>query len=359
MTVVRTSGAIVVIIISAEGRWPCRVQFARRCWSGSPTTGRATRPGVRRQEQDARALADRLGWTVREVVSENDTSAYKRRVVTLPDGSRGQRVVRPGLRRLLGMLQLGESDGLIVYDLDRLARDPRDLEDLIDLVERTGTPVESVTGSLRLSSDADVTMARVMVAVANKASRDMSRRLRRKVREMAEQGLPTGGGRPFGYEPDLVTIRKDEAQTLRWAARRIVAGATLIETVRLLERRGLDPAKARRWRKGALLRMLTNPRYAGLRVHRGEVVGPAVWPPILDRETWERVCAVVDAIHDRQRHMVHWLACTLVCERCGCHLYSNNRAYFCDRNRGGGCGALGIRMNLAEGVVERRRRKPR
>jgi site-specific DNA recombinase len=35
--------------------------------------------------------------------------------------------------------------------------------------------------------------------------------------------------------------------------------------------------------------MLTSPRIAGLRVHQGEVVGPATWPPILDRGTWEAV----------------------------------------------------------------------
>ncbi|MBA3311299.1 MAG: recombinase family protein, partial [Nocardioidaceae bacterium] len=90
--------------------------------------------GVGRQEKDARALADRLGWQVGEVIIENDVSAYKRRTVTLPDGSAALRVVRPGFRRLLELLALGQVDGLIAYDLDRVARDPRDLEDLIDVV---------------------------------------------------------------------------------------------------------------------------------------------------------------------------------------------------------------------------------
>ncbi|MDQ3480180.1 MAG: recombinase family protein, partial [Actinomycetota bacterium] len=33
--------------------------------------------GVGRQEKDARALAERLGWQVGEVIIENDVSAYK------------------------------------------------------------------------------------------------------------------------------------------------------------------------------------------------------------------------------------------------------------------------------------------
>ena len=37
--------------------------------------------------------------------------------------------------------------------------------------------------------------------------------------------------------------------------------------------------------------MLTNPTIAGLRVHRGEVVGRGNWEPILDEPTWRQVCA--------------------------------------------------------------------
>src|SRR5690348_2947507 len=84
--------------------------------------------GVGRQEKDARALAKRLGWRVGEVFVENDTSAFKRRTVTLPDGSTALRVHRPEFRRLLELMHLGQVDGLIAYDLDRVARDPRDLE---------------------------------------------------------------------------------------------------------------------------------------------------------------------------------------------------------------------------------------
>src|SRR3954463_5738500 len=91
--------------------------------------------GVGRQEEDGRALADRLGWNIAEVVIENDTSAYKRRKVRLPDGSTALRTLRPGFRSILDKLASGECDGLLAYDLDRTARDPRDLEDLIDIVE--------------------------------------------------------------------------------------------------------------------------------------------------------------------------------------------------------------------------------
>ena len=186
--------------------------------------------GVARQEADARALADRLGWTVGTVIVENDIGAFKRRNITLPNGRTELRVVRPGFRQLLDLIDSGQVDGLIAYDLDRTARDPRDLEDLIDAVEsrHPRLPVESVSGSLRLANDSDVTMARVMVAVANKSSRDSSRRIKRKHEELAAAGKFAGGGaRRYGYEADGMTIREAEADVIRKAAERVLAGETV------------------------------------------------------------------------------------------------------------------------------------
>jgi site-specific DNA recombinase len=37
------------------------------------------------------------------------------------------------------MLADGRADALMAYDLDRAFRDPRDLEDMIDMVASTGT----------------------------------------------------------------------------------------------------------------------------------------------------------------------------------------------------------------------------
>jgi hypothetical protein len=40
---------------------------------------------------------------------------------------------------------------------------------------------------------------------------------------------------------------------------------------------------------------LLNPSIAGLRVHRGEIIGAGNWEPILDRQTWEQVRALLTA----------------------------------------------------------------
>ncbi|MFI6117494.1 recombinase family protein [Kitasatospora sp. NPDC051164] len=314
--------------------------------------------GVGRQENDGRRHADRIGWTIAEVIIENDTSAFKRRKVRLPDGTTALRVIRPGFRRSLDLLRLGERDGLMAYDLDRAVRDPRDLEDLIDLVESTNPrlPVASVTGSLRLDNDADITMARVMVAVANKSSRDTSRRVARKHEQLAEQGKPSGGGRrAFGYEPDGMRIRESEAEVIREMARLVLDGASLYEIVDYAND-AIRPAYADRWNTRSIKTILAGPRVAGLRVFRGEVVGEAAWDAILPRDIWDQVVEIL--AQNQARHspatnaLSRWLNQLLICSLCEALLVGWSGRYWCATPRGG-CGKIAMDAKRAEAEVER------
>jgi DNA invertase Pin-like site-specific DNA recombinase len=314
--------------------------------------------GVVRQEKDGRKHASVLGWKIGEVVVENDTSAFKRRKITLPDGTRALRTVRPGFRRVLELITTGGADGFIAYDLDRACRDPRDLEDLIDAVEERDTPVTSVAGSLRLSNDADVTMARVMVAVANKSSRDTSRRVKRKHEELAEEGKPSGGGRrAYGYDADGMTVREDEAAEIRWMAQRILAGDTLYAVADGLNARGVKPSYAERFAGRTISTILRGARIAGQRTFRGEIVGPAAWPAIVDRETWDRLQEKLGAPGTGSSpSLVRWLSGILRCSRCGEPLpgwsSGDYPTYWCAKPRGG-CGRIVVKATRAEDEVER------
>jgi hypothetical protein len=61
----------------------------------------------------------------------------------------------------------------------------------------------------------------------------------------------------------------------------------------------LTPRRNRLWNGTVVKAVLTNPRQAGLRVHRREVIGPAAWPAVLDRVTHERLIAVLTAPQPR------------------------------------------------------------
>ena len=98
-------------------------------------------------------------------------------------------VLRPQFRRLLADLASGAVDGVIFYDLDRLVRRPRDLEDLIDIVEYVKRPVLGATGGhMNLINDSDRHMARIMCVMALKSSEDTSRRVARMHLACAQDG---------------------------------------------------------------------------------------------------------------------------------------------------------------------------
>lgn len=270
------------------------IVYTRISYDPADETGVVQGKGVADQEKDARGLAARLGWTVVRVVEENDTSAFKRKKITLPDGTRALRVVRPGFRSVLDDLANGRANALIALDLDRAMRDPRDLEDLIDVVEGRQIPVESVTGSLRLANDAEITMARVMVAIANKASRDTSRRVARAHRRVAEEGRPIGGKRMYGFERNGIDIRPDEAEEILHASQRLLEGVSVREIAQDLRRRGVPTVEGRPWTSASLRCILRRPRNAGLVVHRGERLPvKAQWQPIVPLEVYEAVARVL------------------------------------------------------------------
>lgn len=336
--------------------------------------------GIGRQEEDGRALAARLGWTITKVIIEDDTSAFKRRKVQLPDGTTGLRTVRPGFREAIDLLTSGANDGLIADDLDRVARDPRDLEDLIDVVEgRTpNIPVTSVTGSLRLDSDAGIAMARIMCTIANKSSRDTARRVARKHLELAAEGKPGGGGfRPYGFTANSRTPIKAEADVVQEIAARVLGdwdgwtaerrskidpkvGEALTSIANDLNRRSIPTATGVPWSDRSVRSVVSKASVAGLRAHRGEVVGKAVWPAILEPARWEQVVArltgrnrVVDLTLQR------WLTGVFRCSLCRFMLIGGQGSkgrdtarYWCATPEGG-CGKIAVKASLAEGEIER------
>jgi DNA invertase Pin-like site-specific DNA recombinase len=223
--------------------------------------------GVTRQMDDIRELAARLGWTIIRFYVENDTSAYKKRKIKLPDGKTVWRVIRPEFRQMLDDLESGEIDGIIVYDLDRLARQPRDLEDLIDLIQAYRRPVQSVTGSMDMTNPDGQAMARMLTVFANKSSQDTARRVSRARLQEAQEGK-TRKRRRFG-RTEGGEIIAEEANAAQWAAQRLIDGESWASTVTLLERGEVRPVSGGRWHVATVRNILLSPSIAGIAMYNG------------------------------------------------------------------------------------------
>jgi site-specific DNA recombinase len=315
--------------------------------------------GVARQETDARATAQVRAWNVVGVYVDNDLSAYN------------VKVRRPEFERMLDELRAGYIDGCVVYDLDRFARQPADLERAINIFDsRPGLVFATVQSDIDLSSADGRTLARVMVAFANKSSMDTSRRLKRKHLELAQRGVPVGSKRPFGYEDDKVTLRAGEAELIRQAANDIIAGISMHSIARRWNVQGIKTPYGNIWRQSPLRAMMISPRLAGYRVHNKEIVrdpdGTPVMidrPPVLDVPTWEAVRSVIldptrsgNHIHRGGRKRL--LAGIVRCGRCGTPMTSDKdhrrhvHTYVCKQpTTNGGCGRIAVAGEPVDSLI--------
>lgn len=307
--------------------------------------------GVARQEQDGRNLADRLGWNVVAVFTDNDVSAFSGRA-------------RPGYKQLLEALETGTVDAVIAWHPDRLHRSPVELEEFIDAVEAARADIATVTaGDLDLSSANGRMVARIAGAVARHESEHKSERIRRKHLELAENGkVPGGGQRPFGYESDRRTVRDDEAEHIRDAAVRILAGDSLRSVVAYWNARGVPSVTGRPWSPTTVKRLLMSGRISGQREHHGEIVSKAEWPAIVTPDQTLRLRALLT---DQRRNLAagvdarkYLLTGLLYCGRCNSRMTtrpSHNRGhrylrYVCAVDRGG-CGRCGISAPRVEELI--------
>jgi site-specific DNA recombinase len=264
--------------------------------------------GVRRQVADCEALAGRKGWAVVDRYVDDDVSAYSG-------------ALRPEYRRLLGDAKAGVLDAIVVWHLDRLHRQPRELEEFFDVVDAAGiAKLASVTGDVDLATHDGRFMARILGAVSRKESDDKSRRIRRKAEEIAQEGRVGGGGtRPYGFELDRVTVRESEAAVVRECMKRFLAGESLRSLCADLNRREIPTVSGKPWRTQTLARLLGSARISGEREHRGEIVARAEWEAIVSAEETARVRAILaDPSRRTNRTARRYLLLRLLrCGRCG------------------------------------------
>jgi DNA invertase Pin-like site-specific DNA recombinase len=241
--------------------------------------------GVNRQREDCLTLADRLGWQVAEIYSDNDLSA-----------SSGK--PRPEYRRMLADIEAGRIDAIVAWHTDRLYRRPLDLEELIPIVEQHRVLIRTCrAGELDLSTGTGKMLARILGATARGEVDLKSERWKRSFRQRRDAGRWFASGpRTFGYDRDG-RIVGDEAALIRAAAEAILDGDGFMDVCTRLREQDVTTTRGNPWTPTALRLLLTNPRIAGLVTIRGDIIGKGTWVPILDRATWEQLRAHID---DRQ-----------------------------------------------------------
>ena len=287
------------------------------------TSGQAR--SVTQQVAECTEVCDRNGWNIFQVITDNSVGA-----------SRHSAGTRPGYARLRTILR--EGDVLVMWESSRGTRDLAEFVQFRDLCAERNVlyNYKNRTYDMRSGEDRFTTG---FDALRDESEAERTRdRVLRASRARAASGAPHGR-MPYGYRRHLVEGDRtgriewipdpETAPIVREIVDRVLVGQTLWTIGKDLDARGI-PAPSRggnqppaaHWIPRRIRVMVLSPTYAGLRVHKGEVVGEGTWEPLVTRDEHRRLTAILTdparkTNHRRGKDPVHLLTGTAKCGVCG------------------------------------------
>jgi site-specific DNA recombinase len=311
----------------------CRLSKAPKVGDSSTSP----RTSLDRQEQDGRRIAADRGWGVvavfREIVPASDP--YK---------------ARKEWTQLLELIEAKEVDAVILWMEDRANRHVVTAGELVKICKEAGvSKIVLPSYEYDLADPEDEAKFYGEAVRAQQEIARMKKRISRMQLELAENGQEHGGGkRPFGFTgtgAQKVPLARAlaEQEMIREAASRIVAGDSLRGICIDWNKRGVAGTQGRLWSTRTLKRILVSPRVAGLREHNGKL-HDAAWSPIVSREQWEAVKAILEdpsrRTNDRGGVHRYLLSGLVFCGVCGQRMVGirkdDYRGYKCSDVRGTG-----------------------
>ena len=255
--------------------------------------------------------ARREGLTVAQWYEERETAA---------------RVGRTQFRAMLRDLRRGRLHGLILHKIDRGARNLSDWAALSELADQ-GIDVRIAGDTLDLGSRGGRLSADIQAVVAADYIRNLREEVKKGQRGRLKQGLypwaapigylDTGTGKPKAIDPI-------KGPLIRRAFEAYATGDHSIRTLRVaLADWGLTKRDGRPLSRNMVNAILRRPFYYGL-VEVGSEAYAGAHEPLVSRELWDRVQAVLDGrlakrSYEQRPFVFRRL---LECTRCRRHLYA-------------------------------------
>ena len=196
-------------------------------------------------------------------------------------GFSGGGLERPALQRLLGEVEAGRVDVVVVYKVDRLTRSLADFAKLVELFDRHGVSFVSVTQAFNTTNSMGRLTLNVLLSFAQFEREVTGERIRDKIAASRRKGMRTGGPVPLGYKvvDKKLVPEPGEAATVRSIFARYLTAGSLGALMAELDAGGVvTKASPRRdgslrggvrFRLGSLAALLRNRCYVGEVVHKG------------------------------------------------------------------------------------------
>lgn len=238
------------------------------------------RLAIDRQRDLCREIVERRGWQLVGEFVDNSISASD------------ARKVRPGYDALVKSYAAGQFDALVCYDMDRLTRQPRQMEDWLDAAVDHGLALVTANGEADLTTDAGRTFVRVRMAFARGEVERKAARQRDAAFQRAQNGRPPLGVRLTGYTPKGEIVA-GEARIVRRIFSMFYEGDSLKGIARTLTMEGVQTRHGKPWNPSSIRDILTNVRYSGRVIYNRQVLDGVRgdWEPLVTDEVFDVIQA--------------------------------------------------------------------
>lgn len=230
---------------------------------------------------------------------------------------------RPSFQRLIKDSEKGQFEAVIMYTLDRFARNRYDSAIYKAKLKKNGVRVYYAKQPMPDTPEG-IILESVLEGYAEYYSENLSRNIKRGMKENALQCIANGGaGMPLGY-----TVGEDRRYKIDPVGARIVQeifqmyadGMSATQIINECNKRGYKTARGNAFNKNSLRTMLKNDRYIGVYRFADVVVEGGV-PPIISRELFDKVQATLKHNYSaRARNKAkddYLLTAKLFCGHCG------------------------------------------
>jgi site-specific DNA recombinase len=217
--------------------------------------------------------------------------------VLVPDryddgGFSGGTLERPALKRLRADIEAGKIDVVVVYKIDRLSRSLMDFSRLVEVFDQHKVTFVSVTQSFNTTTSMGRLTLNVLLSFAQFEREVIGERIRDKFAASRKRGLWMGGWAPLGYEvrERKLAVNEVDAKLVRSIFQRFLKTGSTTTLARELIRENVRNKYGKLIDKGILYKMLSNPVYVGVAMHKGSSY-PGEHIGIIDRKLWDNVQA--------------------------------------------------------------------
>ena len=273
---------------------------------------------------------------------------------------------RPEFLRMIADSAKRQFQGILVYQLDRFARNRYDSATYKAKLKKNGVKVLSARENI--SDDASgVLMEAVLEGMAEYFSAELSQKVKRGMKLTAEKCMFTGSGVSLGYKivDKKFAVNEETAPIVKRIFEMYLAGNTMADIVRYLNENGMKTSQGNPYNKNSLRLILTNRRYLGIYKYSGMEI-PGGVPRIIDDVTFEQTQILMvknkkAPARAKATEDYYLLTTKLFCGHCDCamtgfsgtsHTSKFYQYYGCvTQRRRGGCDKKSARKEHIEDLV--------